>query len=112
MPKLKTDLLREGMIVGADVKNIDSMLLIPSGASLTERQINILRAWGVEEVDVKASGDFTDAGDFLLQLPAEEAARLTSETKGLFWRLDGSNAVQMEIFKHILERKVQAGLNR
>ena len=38
-----------------DVKNIDDMLLIPAKTLLSGRQINILKAWGVGEIDVEAS---------------------------------------------------------
>jgi hypothetical protein len=55
MTKLKIDLVEAGMIVARDVKNMDNMLLIPAGCALTSRQITILRAWGVEEIDVAAA---------------------------------------------------------
>ena len=52
MSRIKTEQLKEGMVVVTDVKNMDDMLLIPAGAKLTSRQIGILQSWGVLEIDV------------------------------------------------------------
>ncbi len=108
MPKIKSDLLKTGMLVTADVKNMDNMLLIPAGATLSQKQIDILQAWGVTEINVAEAAE-TDAtaADPLAQLPAEELARLTAEVRGLFWKLDEADPVQMEIFRLILHRKAR-----
>jgi hypothetical protein len=106
MPRIKSESLQEGMLVSNDVKNINDMLLIPAGCALTERHINILQAWGVAEIEVQNSDAIEDT-DPLTKLAPGEVAKLTAEVKSLFWRLDGSNPVQNEIFKLILQR--QAG---
>jgi hypothetical protein len=54
MIRVKSEALQPGMIVARDVKNIDGMLLAPLGCQLSERQIDILQAWGVVEVEVEA----------------------------------------------------------
>ena len=107
MPKIKIDLIQEGMVVGSDVKNIDNMLLIPAGCTLSERQINILRSWGVHEVEVEASAA-TESQDPLSHLPPEELVRLVSEVKERFWQIDESNPVFMEIFKLALQRRIRS----
>src|SRR5262245_13721528 len=71
MPRVKTDSLEKGMRVMTDVKNMDEMLLIPAGATLTERQINILQAWGIEEIEVQQSAAAQET---------DPLARLTPET--------------------------------
>lgn len=106
MPRIKTDALEEGMIVAADVKNIDNMLLIPAGCSLTDRQINILQSWGVPEIDVQASQAIEEA-DPLASLAPEEAARLSAEIRALFWQPDDSNAVFSELSKVLLRRRAR-----
>ena len=70
MPRIKIDLIEEGMVVGSDVKNMDNMLLIPSGCALTERQIHILKAWGVDDIEVTASVNADDEG-WTLELAPE-----------------------------------------
>ena len=96
MPRIKTDALEVGMVVASDVKNIDNMLLIPAGCSLTDRQINILQSWGVPEIDVQTSQALEEA-DPLASLAPEVAARMTAEIKALFWQPDDSNPVFAEL---------------
>ncbi|HEY9174180.1 MAG TPA: hypothetical protein VI136_18005 [Verrucomicrobiae bacterium] len=108
MPLTKTEALRPQMIVASDVKNIDGMLLIPAGAALTERQIDILQAWGVTQIDVQAAaGAEEENGDPLSKLPPEVLAKWTEEAKALFWKWDDSNLVEAEILNLMLRRRVQ-----
>ena len=95
------------MRVVADVKNIDGMLLIPQGATLAERQIGILQAWGVGEVEIEACEAVEDQNNPLAKLPPEEIARLTAETKALFWEADDSNPVFVEILKELVFRRAR-----
>ena len=107
--RIKTELLVEGMVVMTDVKNMDDMLLIPAGCTLTERQIGILQAWGVEEIDVQHSQSIADA-DPLASLPPEVIARMTEEVKSRFWQPDDSNPVFTEICKLMVRRRARKQL--
>jgi hypothetical protein len=95
------------MIVARDIKNIDGMLLAPSGCQLSERQINILQAWGVTEVEVEAGEEMARAHDPLAQLPPETLARITTELRGRFWKPDEFGPVPAEIFRLMLLRRAQ-----
>jgi hypothetical protein len=106
MPRIKTDLLEKGMVVVTDVKNMDDMLLIPAGCALTERQISILQAWGVDEIEVLHAGDTADA-DPLSKLAPDVVAKMTAEIKGLFWQPDEANPVFVEICKLMLQRRAR-----
>jgi hypothetical protein len=106
MPRIKTEQLTEGMVVSADVKNMDNMLLIAAGAPLSKRQINILQAWGVQEVDVEDSSSSPDL-DPLAMLPPAVRDKLTQEVKALFWEADEANPVFAVVFKWILERQAR-----
>jgi hypothetical protein len=108
MPKIKIEQAKEGMVVSNDVKNVDSMLLVPAGCALSERQINILNAWGVTELEVMVA-EGCEAPDLLGSLPPEELERLTAEVKARFWRVDEKNPVFLEIFKLALQRRVKSG---
>jgi hypothetical protein len=105
MPQVKTESLKEEMVVTRDVKNIDNMLLIPSGTTLTERHINILQAWGVAEIEVKDSPAGDAANDPLAKLSPEELAKLTDEVKARFWKPDETNPIFTEVFNIILRRR-------
>jgi len=89
-----------------DVKNMDDMLLIPAGCTLTERQIGILQAWGVEEIEVQHSQSIEDA-DPLTRLSPEAIARLTEEVKSRFWQPDESNPVFIEICRLMVQRRAR-----
>jgi hypothetical protein len=106
MPRVKTEDLKEGMVVAKDVKNIDDMLLLPAKCQLAGRQISILKAWGVAEIDVEAS-DLIENQDPLARLSPEVVAQLTAGVKARFWQADESNPVFAEIFKLMLWRQAR-----
>ena len=91
------------MVVAADVKNIDNMLLIPAGCTLTERQLNILKAWGVDEIEVENCQTAEDA-DPLAKFAPEEVARMADEIKSRFWQPAEAEPVFAEIVKLMLHR--------
>lgn len=95
------------MVVARDIKNIDGMLLAPSGCQLSERQIGILQAWGVVEVEVEAGEEMARAHDPLAQLPPETLTRITAELRARYWEPDGFGPVPAEIYKLMLLRQAQ-----
>lgn len=104
MPRISIESLLEGMVVVSDVKNIHDMLLIPAGCALTERQIGILQAWGVEQVEVQHSKVLEQA-DPLFTLPSEIIAELNEEIAALFWEADDANPVFVELRNILLHRR-------
>ena len=110
MIRVKSEALQPGMMVARDVKNIDGMLLAPQGCELSERQINILQAWGVTEVEVEAGAEMAKAHDPLAQLPPEMLAKLTADLRARFWKPDDFGPVPAEIFKLMLLRQAQRHL--
>ena len=108
--RLKSEALQPGMVVARDVKNIDGMLLAPSGCELSERQINILQAWGVTEVEVDAGEEMAKSHDPLAQLPPETLAKLTADLRARFWKPDDFGPVPAEIFKLMRLRQARQHL--
>ena len=94
------------MVVVTDVKNMDGMLLIPAGCTLSERQINILQAWGVEEIEVQASSASHDA-DPLAKLSPDVIEKIKAEIRSLFWDSDDSNPFFAELCRILLERRAR-----
>ena len=111
MIRIKAEELQPGMVTALDVKNIDGMLLAPSGCELTERQINILQAWGVAEVAVEASEEQAQARDPLAQLPPETLAKITANERARFWKPGEFGPVSAEIFRVMLLREARRILN-
>jgi hypothetical protein len=108
VPRIKVESLSEGMTVAADVKNIDGMLLIPSGCELKVRQINILQAWGVAEVEIESTAASEAASDPFAKIPPELVASMTAELKALFWQPDETSPVYNEILRLMLLRRAKA----
>jgi hypothetical protein len=107
MPKVKLDALQEGMVVTSDVKNLDDMLLIPAGCTLTEKHIDILRAWGIPEVQVESAGESAEAADPLQLLSPEGLASLEVEVRKRFWKFDETSPVQCEMLRLVLRRQAR-----
>ena len=107
MPRARAEQLKEGMVVAGDVKNIDGMLLVSTGTTLSARQIDILQTWGVTEVEIQSTGESEGAGDPLALLPPEKLAQLTAELKARFWQSDNLSPVQVEIFNLMLYRQAR-----
>ena len=107
MPRIKIDQLKQGMVIAADVNNMDGMLLLPAGCALSERQIDVLHAWGVAEVSVEATDGVDPSADPLAKLTPDAAARLTADVKALFWELDETNPAHQEVFKLVLRRRAK-----
>jgi hypothetical protein len=109
--RVKSEALQPGMVVARDVKNIDGMLLAPLGCQLSERQIGILQAWGVTEVEVEAGAEMAKAHDPLAQLPPETLARITAELRARYWKPDEFGPVPAAIYKIMLLRQARRLLN-
>jgi len=105
MPRVKTEDLQEGMTVISDVKNIDDMLLIPAGSQLSARQINILQAWGVTDIEVEKAGSGHDTNP-LLKVSSEVVEQMSAELRKRFWKPQEGDPVYDELFRLILLRRV------
>jgi hypothetical protein len=107
MPKVKLATVREGMVVTADVKNMDHMLLIPAGCVLTEKHIHVLNTWGIAEVQLESGAAVEDSGDVLQEMPAEILEQTRRELTGIFWDPIDKSSIQAEAFDLVLRRKVR-----
>jgi hypothetical protein len=108
MPKVKTQSLVAGMVIAADVKNMDNMLLMPAGCELTEKHITILNAWGIPEVQVESCDGQEEPADVLQQLAPELLNQLADELQAIFWEPIDRNPIQREVFDLVLRRKAKA----
>ena len=107
MPKVKVETLQAGMVVAADVKTTEGMLLIPSGCALTEKQIGMLATCGIIEIQVRA-GDGTGASvEPFDKLSPEARRKLAAELAEAFWTPPDANPVQKEVFDLALRRKAR-----
>ena len=112
MPNVKLESLQKGMVVAVEVRNLDNMLLIPAGCALSGRQIDVLSAWGIAEIQVEACGGSEDSTDLLQQLPPEKLAQLTRELQAAFWEPVDQSPVQQEVFNLVLRRRAKQALQK
>ena len=111
MPKSKTESLQPGMVVAADVKNMDNMLLMPAGCELTEKHITVLNAWGIGEIQVEICEAQEEPTDVLRQLDPGLLRQLTSELQAIFWDPVDKHPLQQEVFNLALRRKARHAQN-
>ncbi len=89
--------LKPGMILAEPVQNFQGVLLLDTGAKLTEKNIEILKSWGVSKVIIEGEsrkqGGRTDIG------PESEARRAIQ--KELVEKFSGvtNDPVMMEIMR-------------
>jgi hypothetical protein len=107
MPRVKTELLKAGMVAAGDVKNIDGTLLLHAGTTLTDRHLTILSAWGIRELQVQAQDETEVILGSLGSLPVEVQARWTAEARERFWQLDETEPIAMEVFHLMLQRRAR-----
>jgi hypothetical protein len=91
---------------------MDNMLLIPSGCALSERQIDVLNAWGIPEVQVQATDEPEEPTDILQRLPPETLAKIKTELEGLFFEPLDKNPIQEEVVDLILRRRARELLGK
>ncbi len=112
MPKVKLDDLREGMIVAADVRNLDDMLLFPAETEITARHLKVLRSWGIAEVTVQATDGAEEVSDPLRRISPEVLTRLEESLRALFWKFDPEQPLQQAVYRLILTRQARRALPR
>ncbi len=108
MPTVKLGQLQEGMVASEDIKNMDDMLLLPAGCTLTEKHIRILHAWGVAQIQVEAGDEVATDADEAVDLNSDRARQLADELRQRFWGFDPANSVQQEVLKLVLLRKLRS----
>lgn len=90
MPKISIKEVAPEMVLSADVTNRNGMVLLKSGITITEKQINVLKTWGITHVEIEGSDQSPQTQELISAHPEyhEEAERRAAE---LFVHADGSH---------------------
>ncbi len=97
-----TDLLNEGMVLDAPVKNAQGQVLFGVGHELKEKHIEMMMAWGIPEADVKVEENSETAKLY------EEAIQREEEKLGpSFKRCDMDDPVVRETLRCVAELRVE-----
>ena len=95
------------MVASADVKNLDGMLLMPTGCELSERHIRILKTWGIAEISVQTDDAEEDKAESRRPAPVEVSPARVRALKARFFQFEETNPVQQEILRLLLRRQTK-----
>jgi hypothetical protein len=114
MPRIATDKLQPGMVLGDDVKDMSGRMLLKSGTELQAKHLKVLRTWGIAGAEV--AGDEAVGGEQQAEadfgaLTADEAAAVKAELKSRFASVDIGDPFIRALAELVLRRLVvqQAG---
>lgn len=104
--KLKN--LKIGMVLAGDAKDLNGRVLLKSGAKITEKNLKILKSWGVIETDVQkiTKEDIKDAGS--KDLNPELLDKAEAEVTRFFSHADRSHPAIKELFYLCVIRKAKS----
>jgi HD-like signal output (HDOD) protein len=94
---LRTDSLKEGMILADDVKDMKGKLLLAKGQELEARHIRIFKIWGVTEVNVV--GNVGNEENPEPDVSPERIEKIKEKTKPFFCHVDPDHPAIKEIFR-------------
>ena len=94
---LRTDNLKEGMILADDVKDMKGKLLLAKGQELEAKHIRIFKIWGVTEVNVVGNDGSEEAPGS--DVSPELIEKIKEKTKPLFCHVDIDHPAIEEIFR-------------
>ena len=96
MITLSLNKLKSGMILAEPAHNFQGVLLLDVGAKLTEKNIQILKSWGVTKISVEGKSKRKKRGDS--EFENEVSHAIETELKEKFSEVMG-DPVMMEIMK-------------
>ena len=95
MPRVSTEKLQAGMLLGSDVKDLSGRMLLKSGTEIQEKHLKVLRTWGVMGVDVEGDIGASDQIVELCDMPPEVIAAIEGEIEERFSGVDVTHPVKV-----------------
>lgn len=96
--------LKPGMVLEKPVYSPQGALLLPEGAELTDRNIFVLKTWGVTEVDIKG----VEKEETHTTLSPEQEKEIDEEIKKKFYHWDTENEFAKEIIRIAKKIKISS----
>lgn len=90
MPKVSLKEVSVGLVLAADVTNRNGMVLLRQGMTITERQINVLKTWGITHVDIEGNGNETPLAELIAAHP-EYMTEAERQAQQRFAHADGKH---------------------
>ncbi len=114
MPRISTEKLQPGMVLGDDVKDMSGRMLLNAGTEIEEKHLKVLRSWGVAGVEVEGDGEVDDeqAEPDFSALSPDEAAAVKAELKSRFASVDINHpfirALAEQVLRQLIRQKYRA----
>ena len=96
--------IRAGMVLAADVKDRSGRVLLSADTEIAEKQIKILKMWGITEADVKGVAPAGGGASSPPGVDAEAFARAEAETSMLFAHTNAEHPAVKELFRLAVAR--------
>jgi putative nucleotidyltransferase with HDIG domain len=97
MGMVHVDKLQVDMVLSADVKDINSRLLLAKGQKIQSKHIRIFKIWGITEVNITGVQDKNKILES--NIDSEELEKITEETKSIFKHVDLSHPAIQELYR-------------
>ena len=101
------DNVRQGMVLGADARDVNSRLLLSKGLAVSSEHIRIFKIWGVTEILVNGNDEPEDSQDAPPDSKRLEAAR--NQTLVVFKNLDPDHPAIRELFRFSVKYRAMHG---
>ena len=106
MGKINTENLEEGMVLNADVKS-GNQVLLAKGVKLSNKHINIFKSWGVNAVEIDGACEQDITNKKLEKISPQDRKRIETELAGRFKFVDLSFAPAKILYNNCLLNKTK-----
>jgi len=93
------------MVLAADTSNMNGVVLLKQGTTLTEKHIKILKTWGITQVEIEGEESDTSLQEILDAHP-EFVSQACHEASQLFLHVDQTHPLFVELIKHWKEQYI------
>ena len=107
MANISVEHLKPGMVLEAEVKDINGRLLLNAGVEITSKHIYIFKTWGVTEVEIKGAAEEDTASGAGESMDPGILKRAEDELNGIFLHTDRTHPFIREIFRICAARKAR-----
>jgi len=98
MGVLSVNDLKDGMVLASEVKNKHGNILLKKGDALKEKQITLLKSWGITGADIEGVDREEVEKREMEELSPEIIASVERELKDLFSEF-GDNSLMEELYR-------------
>ena len=107
MQKIKSNQLKPGMVLEAEIKNHSGRKLLPEGTRLTEKHILNLKAWGIVEAAVEGHGAGSESQLELEDFDPAKRLKAEKESQSLFRYANQDHPAVAEMMRLFIQNRLK-----